>query len=101
MKTFMHKKGLDRKIIDRIFPRLKACSPIHVVEDINRILSLGATKITSNRKNKNIIKSFPPTTIIHGSIDKTVPYTLASEFANSLATIGVETPEVIIYDGWR
>ena len=101
MKTFMHKKGLDKKIIDRIFPRLEACSPIHVAEDISRILSLSATKVTSNLKNKDISKSFPPTTIIHGSMDKTVPYTLASEFANSLATIGVKTPEVIIYDGWR
>ena len=87
IKDFMHKKGLDKKILDKIFPSLVASSPSHVADEI---------------KQKRITippESFPPVAVIHGSEDLTVPCSMCIQFDAKLKDLGIAS-EALVYEGW-
>ena len=93
IKDFMHQKGLDKKIISHIFPDLIGASPVHVCDEIREQMNVCSLKSINSRWD------FPPTCVIHGSEDQTVPHEMCGRFSGKLRDIGVES-EAIIYEGW-
>lgn len=81
------KRGLDHRILDWIFQsNLKKYSPTIVLNQLRPLLSFtekkqNAKSLLQNGKRQHY---FPPTTIIHGANDTTVPCRISHDFYRSL-----------------
>ena len=81
MKDILHNHGLDKSIVSAMF-----------CHDVARYSpSLTIQKLCQDNKNDNDIvlqtrvqQQFPPTCVIHGEVDKTVPYSISVEFYEAL-----------------
>lgn len=93
MREILHRHGLDRSIVSAMFCNDPVkYSPTVMVRDLDN--GHGMTR-------KRVQANFPPTCIIHGEIDKTVPYKQSLEFFEALLRLGVEQPlEFKLYPSW-
>lgn len=114
MKDILHKNGLDKSIVSIMFCNdVKKYSPTHTVRellcDVNDNNISATTKTNSNGTTdtdittlrKRIQMNFPSTCIIHGEIDKTVPFTISLEFFEALKNLNIEQSlEFKLYPSW-
>lgn len=88
LKDHFHSMGLDKNILKAIFtPSLETYSPTHILESLK------------SEYGDKINKLFPPTCVIHGTKDKTIPHEGCLEFASKLESLNISVTTKF-YDGW-
>ena len=92
MQDIFHRHGLDRNIVLLMFGNhLDRHSPTHLVEQCQNLC---------NRAHGSSLDVWlPPFAIVHGSADKTVPYSGAEEYTSCLREAGVRVTSTN-YTGW-
>ena len=84
---------LSRRVIDHLhasgLPGGTVISIMGGMEHINAVSPIRLIK-QPEYSRPEVIKLFPPTLIIHGSADKSVPLNLAKEYGEALAAAGVK-----------
>lgn len=93
MQDIFHRHGLDRNIVLLMFGNhLDRHSPTHLVEQCQHFCS---------RTDGDLSLDYllPPFVIVHGTADKTVPYSGAEEYAACLRDAGVRVTSTN-YAGW-
>lgn len=105
MQDIFHKHGLDRNIVSAMFGNnLDRHSPTHLVEDC-RSLQADTRTCTSSLGGEDtdngllLSQLLPPFCIVHGTADKTVPYSGAIEYAACLSNAGIRVSSKC-YEDW-
>jgi len=105
MQDIFHKHGLDRNIVSAMFGnRLDRHSPTHLVEDCSSLQADTRTCTSSlggeDTDNCSLLSQvLPPFYIVHGTADKTVPYSGAIEYATCLSNAGIRVSSKC-YEDW-
>ena len=93
MQDIFHRHGLDRNIVLLMFGNnLDRHSPTHLVEQCRNLCNRADCSLS--------LENFlPPFAIVHGTSDKTVPYSGAEEYTSCLRDAGVRVTSTN-YAGW-
>jgi len=92
MQDIFHRHGLDRNIVSLMFGNdLDRHSPTHLVDQCRRL--------SNNSDGVSLYDTLPPFCIVHGTADKTVPYSGAEEYTTCLRVAGVRVTSKN-YAGW-
>ena len=89
MKDILHQHGLDKSIVSAMFGNdLQKFSPTRIVGGLQ------------TEDKLRLQQQFPPTCIIHGQVDKTVPFKISLEFFQALQRIDLSTVQFKLYPSW-
>jgi prenylcysteine alpha-carboxyl methylesterase len=89
MKDILHQHGLDKSIVSAMFGHdLQKYSPTRIVREL-----------TTEHKLR-VKQQFPPTCIIHGQVDKTVPFKISLEFFTALQQVELPEVRLKLYPSW-
>ena len=96
MKDILHNHGLDKSIVSAMFCHDAArYSPSVTLQTICHDNGVLQTRVQ---------QQFPPTCVIHGEVDKTVPYSISVEFYEALkklhASNNSQSVEFKLYPSW-
>jgi len=122
MRDILHQHGLDKGIVNAMFCNdLKRYSPTCFLLELDNNgegIDISAESIQRDRSSNgdnNSIRStttsprtynmfrsqFPPTCVIHGKTDRTVPYSISVDFFKALQRIQIQnTVSLKLYEGW-
>eukprot|EP00550_Attheya_septentrionalis_P005063 CAMPEP_0198280356 /NCGR_PEP_ID=MMETSP1449-20131203/436_1 /TAXON_ID=420275 /ORGANISM="Attheya septentrionalis, Strain CCMP2084" /LENGTH=460 /DNA_ID=CAMNT_0043975681 /DNA_START=298 /DNA_END=1680 /DNA_ORIENTATION=- len=92
MQEIFHQHGLDRNLISNMFSnKIETHSPVHLMERCKLMKRDDALL--------SLKQYFPPIRVLHGKIDKTVPYQGSVEFTSCLRNAGLDAA-IKLYEGW-
>jgi len=123
MRDILHQHGLDKGIVNAMFCNdLKRYSPTCRLLELDNngegvdisaegtqryrssnddTKSICSTTTTSIRTYNMFRSQFPPTCVIHGKTDRTVPYSISIDFFKALQRIQIQnTVSLKLYEGW-
>jgi prenylcysteine alpha-carboxyl methylesterase len=89
MEDILHQHGLDKSIVSAMFGHnLQKYSPTRIVRELTTELKL------------RVQQQFPPTCIIHGQVDKTVPFKISLDFFTALQQLELPEVRLKLYPSW-
>ena len=114
MRDILHQHGLDKGIVSAMFCNdLECYSPTCFLNKLHEEVfsfdkdkgddALSDNSIHSMKREtfEEVRSQFPPTCIIHGKADKTIPYAVSVDFFTALRQMGLRnTVSLKLYDGW-
>lgn len=109
MRSILHQHGLDKGILDVLFCNdLRRYSPTCTLLDVHKF-SVASSRPDDDASFDNCIRDdvckslllqFPPTCIIHGKTDRTVPFNISENFFAALREANVRNVELKLYEKW-
>jgi prenylcysteine alpha-carboxyl methylesterase len=103
MRNILHQHGLDKGILDVMFCNdLERYSPTCTLLNFHRDSDNALFDNSTKQKMHNLLRlKFPPTCIIHGKTDRTVPFTISVNFFSALSEAKVQnTVDLKLYENW-
>ena len=103
MRDILHEHGLDKSIVSAMFRNdLAKYSPTVMLRGLH---PTDGQKNLCDQTNDVILQrvqsQFPPTCVIHGQIDKTVPFKISLEFYEALRDLKINQPiSFKLYPSW-
>lgn len=109
MRSILHQHGLDKGILDVMFcSDLTRFSPTCTLHDLHKISVASShpdddasfDNCMRGKIYKSLLLHFPPTCVIHGKTDRTVPFTVSEDFFAALRGANVQNVELKLYEKW-
>jgi len=99
MRDVLHKRGLDKSIVNAMFCNdVAKYSPTRQLQDLAEDID---DDIQREQQQQQIRNQFPATCVIHGKMDKTVPYQISVDFYEALQDMKLKRSlELTLYPTW-